>query len=226
MTEIKEEQWAKAHAAVYGPGGAPPKDPNFFRFEAVLIDSSMLRPDPATWFERFSNLLKSAKVFGPEDALPKIYVLSDSKSRSRLDDYRIKGIHDFSYKPLDKRFMVQKLQAFTPQLVTMREPENPPWVPCEIQAKLGREVVMDDVAEFGLSILHPSAFREKSFMRFFSPLFGEEGEWISGRCHVCTKAEEGENQHCQFFFFGPHEDLLQRIRRWIREDHVARKEKS
>jgi hypothetical protein len=225
MTELDSEAYAKTLAATFGAAGATAKDAGQYKFEAILIDGAMLRPDPATWYERFVALLRNAKVIQGDEPPPKIFVMSDPKARAKLDDFRIKGITDFSFKPLDRRFMLLKYQAFCPQLLPVREPESPPYVPCELQAKLGREVTMDEIAEYGLSIIHPSAFREKSHMRFFSRLFGDEGEWVAGRCLACDKNTDGaESYRCQFMFFGPSEDLLQRIRRWIREDHVAKKE--
>lgn len=227
LLELDAESYMKSLGMSYGPSGVAPKDPSQFRFDSILIDGTMLRPDPATWYESFVNLLKNSKVLQGDEPPPKVFVMSDPKARSRLDDFRIKGINDFTYKPLDRRFILLKFQAFSPTLVPTREPEAPPFVPCELQAKLGREVTMDEVAEYGVSIIHPTAFREKSHMRFFSRLFGDEGEWVAGRCFKCEKTQEKiESFRCQFMFFGPSEDLLQRIRRWIREDHVARKEKS
>lgn len=222
LQELDLEQWNKQMAAISGP--AVNKDPSAFRFEVILIDGAFLRPDPATWYDRFIELLRSTKVLGPDDKPPKIFVMSDPKARARIDDFRIKGINDFSFKPIDRRYLAEKLKACVPSLVRAREPETPPFIPCEIPAKLGKEVIMDEVAEYGLSIHHPSAFKEGSFMKFFSRMFGEEGEWVTGKCHGCEKLSEGENFRCQFMFFGPAEDLLQRIRRWIKEDYVAKKE--
>jgi hypothetical protein len=96
-------------------------------------------------------------------------------------------------------------------------------VPCEVNAKLGKEVLMSELSEFGLAISQPSPFKERIFMRFYSRLFGDEGGWIAGRCHSCEK-DNHDTFKCQFMFFGPTDDLLQRIRRWIREDYVAKKE--
>lgn len=226
MTELEEDAYKKMILALAGPSGNAPKEATHFKFEAVLIDGAMMRPDPATWYDSFINLLKSAKVIQGDDPVPKVFVMSDPRARANLDDFRIKGINDFAYKPLDRRFTLMKYQAFSSQLVPVRPPEAPPFIPCELQAKLGREVTMDEIAEYGLSIIHPSAFREKSHMRFFSRLFGDEGEWFAGRCLACERTQDQvESYRCQFMFFGPSEDLLQRIRRWIREDHVAKKEK-
>ena len=226
LVEMDADQWNKLLVAAQTGGGTAPtaKDPGAFRFEAIVIDGAFLKPDPATWYEQFVELMRATKVLGPDDQPPKILVMSDPKSNARLNDFRIKGITDFSYKPFDRRYFIQKLQAFVPALAQVREQETSPWVPSEFLAKLGKEVVMDEIAEYGLVIQHPSAFRERSFMRFFSNLFGEEGSWISGRCHSCEKVPDKEIFRCNFMFFGPADDLLQRIRRWIREDYVAKKD--
>jgi hypothetical protein len=226
MTELDQEAWEKAIAASYGATGAPNKDPSSFKFEAILIDGAMLRPTPVAWYEQFVESLRKARVITADEAPPKVIVMSDLKSRTRNDGFRIKGIASFVYKPLDRRYMIQLIHALCPQLALSRAPESSEYVLCELSAKLGKEVIMDEVSEYGLTIQHPSAFRDKSHMRFFSRLFGEEGEWVAGRCHACEKNGTGEGHRCHFMYFGPGEELLQRIRRWIREDHVARKEKA
>ena len=226
MTELDQAAWDKAMAASYGAAGVPNKDPSSFKFEAILIDSAMLRPTPAAWYEQFVESLRKARVLTADEAPPKVIVMADPKSRTRNDSFRIKGITSYVYKPLDRRYMIQLIHALCPQLALSREPDSSEYVPCELGAKLGKELVMDEVSEYGLTIQHPSAFRDKSHMRFFSRLFGEEGEWVAGRCHTCEKNGTGEGYRCHFMYFGPGEELLQRIRRWIREDHVARKEKA
>lgn len=226
LNELDHEGYMKSLGASYGAAGAPPKDPAYYKCDAILIDAAMLRPTPAVWYENFITLMRKAKVLGPDEAPPKVIVMADPRARLSMEDFRIKGISAFCSKPLDRRYIVQLLASLCPQMVLMREPEAPPFVPCELHAKLGKEVTMDEVSEYGLSILHPTAFREKSHMRFFSRLFGDEGEWVAGRCWTCEKSGEGENYRCHFLYFGPSEDLLQRIRRWIREDYVSKKEKS
>jgi hypothetical protein len=224
LTEIDVEQYKQAMLQAAGPGGVPSKDPSSFRFEAILLDGAFLKPDPLKWYENFVELLRATKVLGPEDQPPKIIVMSDPKTRVRAEDFRIKGLHDFIMKPLDRRFLMQKYGMFFPSLVPSREPEQPPFLPCEQPAKLGKEVIMDEISEFGLNVVHPSVFREKSFMRFYSRLFGEDGEWVSGKYHSAEKLSDSESFRCQFMFFGPSEDLTQRIRRWIREDYVDKKQ--
>ncbi len=223
LQEIDSDQWAKA---IISSGGSPvsAKDLAEFRFDSLLIDGTFLRPDPVTWYKQFVDLLRSTKVIGPTEMGPKIFVYSDPKGGARIDSFRFKEIYDFSYKPVDRRFMVMKYLAFTPGLLPIRDPDAPPFVPCEMNAQLGKDVTMDELAEYGLSILHPTAFKDKSFMRFFSTLFGEDGAWISGKCHSCVKNLDVEIYRCQFMFFGPNDELLRRIRSWIREDYVAKKD--
>jgi len=226
LNEIDREEFNKAISA--GPAATPnaAKDPAFFRFEAILMDAAFVRQDASAWLAELVDLLRAAKVLGPLDPPPQVYLMADPKSNPRLDDFRVKGIADFIPKPIDRRYLLQKIQALCQGLVPTREPEGNTFVPCELQATLGKEVTMEEVAEYGVNITHPSPFKNKSFMRFFSPLFGGDGQWVTGRFHGSEKAKEGENYNCQFMFFGPHDELLQRIRRWIREDFVAKKEKS
>jgi hypothetical protein len=108
---------------------------------------------------------------------------------------------------------------------------------------MAKDVRMVEVSEYGISIVHPAPFREGVFMRFFSPLFGEHPDGIIGRCNYCEKTEADHGgvggaaggaagashhatYHCNFILFGAHDELLRRIRSWIREDYVHKKEGS
>ena len=199
------------------------KDPSEFKFDAIILDAAFLRPTPERWYEAYVELLRSARVLGPYDDPPKILVLSDPKAWFKPEDFRAKGVTDFQYKPIDRVLLARKVQAFMPDLPFSRPQELPPFMPCELQAKLGKEVQMSELSEFGLTILQKTPFRQKIMMRFFSKLWGEDGAWVAGRCLACEQEKDGIYR-CRFMFFGPADDLLQRIRRFIREDYVAKKE--
>jgi len=50
MNELDAEAYAKRWRLLTFDGHVP-KDAGQFKFEAILIDGAMLRPDPATWYE-------------------------------------------------------------------------------------------------------------------------------------------------------------------------------
>ena len=218
LQEIDFEKWQEMHGLHTVP------DASGYQFEAIFIEAAFLRPDPVTWYEKLIELLQNAKVLREGDPFPRIFVMAESQSHFRPQEFRSKGIVDFLYKPLDRRYVSLKFQSLGGEgLQFQTDPEFPPYVPCELHSKLGKEVQMDELSEFSLSILQKSPFREKVFMHFYSPLLGE-ATWITGRCTHCVKDAESENFKCYFAFFGPSDDLLQRIRRWIREDYVHKKE--
>lgn len=223
IEEIDAAKW-KELSATGQAQSATPKDPSHYRFEAIVIDGAYVRPDPQTWYNGLTEALRSANIIGADDLPPKIILLVDPRSGLRPEDCRIKGISDFMWKPIDRRFVMQKMTALLPGLVPNRETDGSQFVPCELNARIGKEVIMDELSEFGLSILQPSPFREKIYMRFFSKLFGEQGGWVAGRCLMCEKGKDGEPYRCHFTFFGASDDHLKRIRNWIREDYVAKKE--
>jgi hypothetical protein len=102
----------------------------------------------------------------------------------------------------------------------------PPFIPCELPGRVAKEVKMESIAEFGLTILHPTPFRPHVYMRFFVPVIGEGARGILARCTHCEKTE-GANPvyRCHFAFFGVGDELLKRIRKGIREDYVQKKER-
>jgi hypothetical protein len=62
-------------------------------------------------------------------------------------------------------------------------------------------------------------------MRFFSPLFGNQADGVLARCAASLPAGgEDPMYKCHFVFFGCSDELHKRIRTWIREDYVQKKE--
>ncbi len=202
-------------------------DPSEFRFDAIYIDGSLVRGEIPSWLEGLNEILYSAGVFNRGDAMPKIMILADEKSKLRPEAFRYKAIGDFVFKPLERKFFSYKTKTLIPELVPRGEPDIPPFVPCEMPAKLAKDAKMEEVSEYGLTIAHPSPFRGNVYMRFFSRLFGDNSDGVIGRCSHCDKKQgEGEGYACHFTFFGTTDEVLKRIRTWIREDYVQRKEGS
>lgn len=202
-------------------------DPAEFRFDAIFIDGSLVRGEVPSWIEGLNEALINVGAFNRGETMPKIMILSDEKSRLRPENFRFKGIGDFVFKPVERKFVSYKIKTLIPELVPRGEPDMPPFVPCEIPAKLAKDAKMEEVSEYGLTIAHPSPFRGNVYMRFFSPLFGDNSDGVIGRCSHCDKKQgEGEGYACHFTFFGTTDEVLKRIRTWIREDYVHRKEGS
>lgn len=209
-------------------GGAEEKvvrDPSFYKFDAVLIDAALICPNPQEWYDGFMLLLRKTGVLGEKDYPPKIFVMGEDQPWSLPELFRVPGVHDFSYKPLDRRLALLKAQALVPDLKLQRELDTPPSVRIEETAKLAKEVKLAELSEYGLAIEQKSPFKEGILMKFFSPLFGENGgTWVTARCRYSQKTEKGDKFNSRFIFFGVSDEVFQRIRRWIREDYVAKKE--
>jgi hypothetical protein len=137
----------------------------------------------------------------------------------------LKTVSDFIFKPLDRRVLAFKAKASVNDFIPRKEPDIPPFVRAELAAMLAKDVKMEELSEYGLSISHPTPFRRGAMMRFFSPLLGGGLEGVLGRCTHCEQKEEKDVSYlCHFMFFGTPDENLKRIRTWIREDYVHRKE--
>jgi hypothetical protein len=221
--ELPEEKWRELTSSVVGD-----RDPEHLRFDAIFIDGGMLRTEPAAWTEGLRETLRRANIWHEGLPEPRILVMAAEKSRLNPENFRCKGFTDFFYKQADRKYLVQKIQALLPRL-ERREDSSSPFLPCETHIKLAKDVRMVEVSEYGITLVHPSPFREGVFMRFFSHLFGDNPEGVIGRCAYCEKVEgEGAAGHprflCHFSLFGANDELLKKIRSWIREDYVHKKE--
>lgn len=199
--------------------------PDQYRFDALIIDGGLLRTEVAEWLEALHSALVRARVLLASEALPKIFVLADEESKIQPSTFSHKGVTDFVYKPVDRKLLVEKLAVALPQLTRSVLPDAPPFVPCEITAQVCKNIQLEELSEFGLTVLHPTPFKPKVFMRFFSPLFGDLADGILARCTTSLSGSGDDPMYkCHFVFFGCSDELHKRIRNWIREDYVHKKE--
>lgn len=209
--------------------------PDMFRFDAIFIDGGLIRSDIQTWLDGFHQTLVRARVIAATDSLPKVFVLADEGSRVEPGLFAHRGVSDFIYKPIDRKLVTDKLSAALPALSRTTPLDASPFVPCEITAQVCKAIDLEELSEFGLTVRHPTPFKPHIFMRFFSPLFGETADGVLARCassipvtniSAGPKKDQESAFNCQFVFFGCSDELHKRIRNWIREDYVHKKEGS
>lgn len=198
---------------------------NDLLYDAIFIDVNLIRGDLQPWYDGLTEAYMKAGIVAPGQVMPKIVLLADDKTRIQPENFRNKIVADFIFKPLDRKMLSFKAKLAANELIPRKEPETPPFIRVEVPAKLAKDAQMEELSEYGLSIAHPTPFRKGAMMRFFSPLFGEGAEGVLGRCSHCEKKDEKIVSYiCHFVFFGTPDEILKRIRNWIREDYVQRKE--
>ncbi len=194
-------------------------------YDAIFIDVNLIRRDLEPWYDGLNEAYMKAGILTPGAMMPKIILLANEKSRIQPENYRKRIVSDFIYKPLDRRVLSFKAKTSVNDFIPRKEPDIPPFVRTDLVAKLAKDARMVELSEYGLSISHPTAFRRGAMMRFFSPLLGGGVDGVLGRCTHCEKKEEKEVSYlCHFTFFGTPDENLKRIRTWIREDYVLKKE--
>lgn len=199
--------------------------PDQYRFDGLIIDGGLLRSEVTEWLDGLHSSLVRARALLPTEPLPKIFVLADQDSKIQPHSFAHKGITDFVYKPIDRKLLVDKLAIAMPQLMRSVLPETPPFVPCEVAAQICKQIQLEELSEYGLTVSHSTPFKPRIFMRFFSQLFGETADGVLARCTASFRGP-GDDPifKCHFVFFGCSDELHKRIRNWIREDYVQKKE--
>ncbi len=220
VKQIEREVWIDLNRMV-----AKGVTPDQYRFDALLIDGGLIQSDCAAWLEGLHSALVRAQVILPTEKLPPIFILADEESRVLPANFANRGITDFIYKPLDRKLLTDKLSVAVTQLSRSVIPDSSPFVPCELTAQLCKMASLEELSEFGLTIRHPTPFKPRIFMRFFSPLFGDIADGVLARCVASLPAgAQDPTFKCHFVFFGCSDELHKRIRNWIREDYVQKKE--
>lgn len=194
-------------------------------YDAIYIDVNLIRGDLQAWYSGFHEAFMKAGVIPPGAQMPKIILLADEKSKVEPEKYRSKLVSDFLFKPLDRKMLSYKAREII-DLIPRSESDIAAFVKCELPAKLAKDTVMEEVSEYGLSISHPTPFRRGATMRFFSPLFGSSADGVIARCTHCEerKVEKTVDYICHFIFFGAPDEILKKIRNWIREEYIHQKE--
>lgn len=220
LKQIDREAWKDLNRV--GSKNATPEE---FRFDAIIIDGGLIRTDTPSWIVNLQGAMTRALVLAPEAPLPKIVIFADEGSRVQPSDFTHRNITDFIFKPVDRKLMTDKLAVAVPQLSRSVLPENPPFVPCELTAQVCKNIRIEELSEFGLTVRHPTPFKPRIFMRFFSDLFGNTADGVLARCTASIAVAGDEPSFkCHFVFFGCSDELHKRIRNWIREDYVQKKE--
>ncbi len=222
LVEIEEADYRNAHMQ---ESDKRPSNAGDLLYDAIYVDVNLIRGDLQIWYDGLREAFMMAGVITPLEPMPKIILLADEKSPTRPENYRSKLICDFIFKPLDRKVVSYKAKEII-ELIQRKEPELAPFVKCNLPAKLAKEVVTEEVSEYGLSIVHPTPFKAGATMRIFSPLLGGGADGVLARCHYCElrKGEKESTYICNFMFFGTPDEILKRIRTWIREDYINKKE--
>jgi hypothetical protein len=221
--ELKPSDWTEKATV-----GTKVKDASSFRFDAIYIDGSVIQTDVQSWMSGLKELMVKAAVMGVGESLPKIMILCDAKSTLRPEDFKNFPVTNFVYKPFDRKYIADTADALIPGLTRIEEAEANSAVPCEVPVRIAKDVVMGELAEYGLTILQKTPIKSRIFMRFFSPIFGDGSQGIIGRCVTSAKVGQGDKvaYECHFVFFGVSDTLFSRVRTWIREEYVQSKDVS
>lgn len=227
LHDMDETQWKVANKGSLVDESAI-VNPADFRYDVIFIDANLIRTDELqAWIDGIHEAFLKAGIFVRGEKFPRIVVMAHEKSTVRPEAYRLKGIADFVYKPLDRKMVSHKVKTVVDEFIARGEPDVPHFVEQVIDAKLAKDAQMVEVSEYGLSISHPTPFKNGTMIRFFSSQIGGGANGVIARCSHCEKTNDKIPSYiCHFTFFGVSDDVLKRIRTWIREDYVQKKDVS
>ncbi|MCM2282345.1 MAG: hypothetical protein NDI61_10935 [Bdellovibrionaceae bacterium] len=215
--EMSEEEYKVSHG--------PAADAEVGVIDAIYVDGSLLGEDPGRALEGMAEVLRRAQLMETRDALT-VTILNDERSRIRPAEFRLKSVQDFLYKPLDRKMVLAKAALLTKGLAAKTESVDLAYRKAGQPVRITKEVLMEELSEFGLQIRHETPLREQTFLRFFSSIFLDRGDGLLGRCLHSSKDPDTGQYHCFFSFFGVSDAQLKHIRNWIRGDYASKKEKA
>lgn len=135
--------------------------------------------------------------------------------------------HDILFKPLDRIYFGHRLKALFPKLVEKgMDKIIPKTVPATEIIKAVNPVTVSEISEAGFVMQYYRSITVGSFreMILWQPYEIGAPEFLA----TCNYVEENQGQkgtfNCHFVFFGITDNLLKRIRIWIRDNYVLSKE--
>jgi hypothetical protein len=152
-------------------------------------------------------------------------VMADETATLTMARFRVAEIRDLILRPIDRRLLVEKAAIAIPGARLKSESAAIEFRPCVAPARAVKDVRIEEFSEYGALIRHRDPLRDDVFMALFGEaLTGGSTEPVWARCCYCVKSEAAEEYMCFFRFFGISDETLRRIRFWIREDYVHKKE--
>jgi hypothetical protein len=193
--------------------------------DGIFIDESLISADALAWFGGMREALAGASLARSDSHIPTI-VVADEESSSGPARFRYPEFCDFAYRPFDRRAIVEQGALAITGLIP--KPGSPAieFFPCAAFATIAKDVEIDEFSEYGATLKHKTPLRSDAFVALFGgTLTGEDYAPVWARCTHCAKAsKEDAFYRCFFRFFGISEEVLRRIRSWIREDYVSKKD--
>ncbi len=226
VREIEAAQWSTENEKHRGE-----EDHLAFQFDIIFVDGSFIRGDLASWISGLKALFTRTGVNLASGELPPIVILGEDRSALAPKNFRQSGVFGFLGKPLDRRMVIEMVAQFVPGVTLRTDSDALSVHPCKIEVCTSTDALMSGISEFGLSILQnqpASSIRTDTYMRFFSPIFGNLAKGVLGRCAYSQSVTENEKivSESHFHFFGVSDELFKRIRTWIVENYVHSKQGS
>jgi hypothetical protein len=213
---LKNEDWVKEMESRSKEGHS------LESLEAIFASATGIN-DVAAWYEGTKAQLEAAGLI-KNNRLAICLMEDENNPFLDLQQKRIKNIHAFMFRPIDHKVTLAKAVQLAPGLMPSNPEVDLRFMPAHIPVRLGKDVEMDEVSEYGLQVKVDLHMRSDVFLRFYSPLLDQGGHGILAKCVSCTPDEADKKVfHCFFMFFGVSEAFLKHIRQWIREDYVAKK---
>lgn len=187
--------------------------------DLLVLDNAILDKEFGVWIE---ELKTNCPV--EQNKTIKIMILSFDDSPKKVTYFLKLGAQDYMIKPVDRPLFMQKVgllladktekQVYTFQTATGID--------------YGRQVSMEEISEFGLTMRTTDAIKEGDVASFYSEVFKTEGkESILGRCYkVAQDPEKKEDTLASFMFVGVNQATLKQIRTWMKQEYIRKKQKA
>jgi DNA-binding response OmpR family regulator len=187
--------------------------------DLLILDNALLDKGFGAWLEDFR---KNCKIETNKNI--KIIIMSFQDEPLKVRQFMKAGATDYVIKPIDRPLFMQKMSLYLSSQVEKQVYAFQTATAIDI----AREVKMDEISEFGLTLHTADPIAENDILTFYSSVFKTDTrDSVMARCYKLADSPENKNEKiASFVFVGVNQATLKQIRNWMKHEYIRKKQQA
>lgn len=192
---------------------------NHHALQLAILDPALLPKDFAVWWPEYPTLCQLN-----ENKQLRFMLISYSEDQQHARRYTRAGAVDYVIKPIDRPLLLQKISTFMGGSVERQLYNYATSTPVDVAS----EETIEELSEFGVTLKSARLIGEGQIISLFSEIFRVENHCdVLARCYRSTTHPDNKDLfRAQLAFVGVSQAVLKRIRSWLRQEYVRKKQQA
>ncbi len=190
--------------------------------DIIFVSHRFLKPDDQEhWLKVQGAIMARSQGVGLGHHCRIISVAS--KDYSDIDLRKLGAfVHDVMYRPIDRKYLAQKVKFFYSEMETRKEPVDFPTQKKDETIDVANPVTISEISEAGLVLKYyrPIELGEFCYFILWSP-YEIGAPRMTATCNYTEPSSEKGSFNNHFVFFGIVDYFLKSLRIWIRDNYIS-----